>query len=65
MKKKITFVIIIGLILSLVGGTVYYINDYYRAEDMAVSLISTPNTSVEVTEENGITTATLVIRDKN
>lgn len=56
MKKKITFVIIIGLILSLVGGTVYYINDYYRAEDMAVSLISTPNTSVEVTEENGVYT---------
>ena len=56
MKKKIALSIIVVLILSLVGGTVYYINDYYRAEDMAVSLISTPNTSVTVTEENGVFT---------
>ena len=56
MKKKIIFSIIIVLILSLVGGTVYYINDYYRADDVAVSLISTPNTSVTVTEENGVFT---------
>ena len=53
MKKKLILLVIIVLILSLVGGTVYYINDYYRAEDMAVSLISTPNTSVEVTEAKG------------
>ena len=56
MKKKIILLVIIVLILSLVGGTVYYINDYYRAEDVAVSLISTPNTSVTVTEENGVFT---------
>lgn len=56
MKKKIALSIIVVLILSLVGGTVYYINDYYRAEDVAVSLISTPNTSVTVTEENGVFT---------
>lgn len=56
MKKKIIFSIIIVLILSLVGGTVYYINDYYRADDVAVSLISTPNTSVTITEEDGVFT---------
>ena len=56
MKKKITFVIIIGLILSLVGGTVYYINDYYHAEETAVSLITTPKENVVVTEENGVFT---------
>lgn len=53
MKKKIVFAIIIVLILSLVGGTFYYINDYYRAEKVAVSLITTPKENVKVTEENG------------
>lgn len=54
MKKKIVLSIIIVLILSLVGGTVYYINDYYRAEEVAVSLITTPKENVKVTEENGV-----------
>ena len=56
MKKKIIFSIIIVLILSLVGGTVYYINDYYHAEETAVSLIATPKENVAVTEENGVFT---------
>ena len=56
MKKKIVFAIIIVLILSLIGGTFYYINDYYRAEEVAVSLITTPKENVKVTEENGVFT---------
>ncbi|MBR3789268.1 MAG: alpha/beta hydrolase [Clostridia bacterium] len=56
MKKKIVFVIIIVLIVSLVGGTVYYINDYYKADEVAVSLITAPKTNVIVTEENGVFT---------
>ena len=56
MKKKITLSIIIVLILSLIGGAVYYINDYYRAEEVAVSLITTPKENVKVTEENGVFT---------
>lgn len=56
MKKKIVFAIIIVLIVSLVGGTVYYINDYYKADEVAVSLITAPKTSVTVTEENGVFT---------
>lgn len=56
MKKKITLTIIIVLILSLVGGTAYYINDYYHAEETAVSLITTPKENVVVTEENGVFT---------
>lgn len=56
MKKKIVFSIIIVLILSLVAGTVYYINDYYKADEVAVSLITTPKTSITVTEENGVFT---------
>ncbi|MBE6751506.1 MAG: alpha/beta hydrolase [Ruminococcaceae bacterium] len=53
MKKKITLVIIVVLIASLIGSTVYYINDYYHADEMAVSLITAPKTNVIVTEENG------------
>lgn len=56
MKKKIVFAIIIVLIVSLVGGTVYYINDYYKADEMAVSLITAPKTNVTITEENGVFT---------
>ena len=56
MEKKLTFVIIIVLVFSLVGGTVYYINDYYKADEVAVSLITAPKTSVAVTEENGVFT---------
>lgn len=56
MKKKIIFSIIIVLILSLVGGTVYYINDYYKADEVAVSLITAPKTDVAITEENGVFT---------
>ena len=44
------------LIISLVGGTVYYINDYYKADEVAVSLITAPKTNVIVTEENGVFT---------
>ena len=54
MKKKIIFSIIIVLILSLVGGTVYYINDYYRADDLAVVLLASSKT--DITEENGVFT---------
>ncbi len=54
MKKKIIFSIIIVLILSLVGGTVYYINDYYRAEDSAVVLFASSKT--DISEENGVYT---------
>ena len=56
MKKKITFLIIIVLILSIVGGTVYCINDYYKADELAVSLITAPKTDVTVIEENGVFT---------
>lgn len=56
MKKKIVFAIIIVLIVSLVGGTVYYINDYYKADEIAVSLITAPKTNVTITEENGVFT---------
>lgn len=56
MKKKIVFAIIIVLIVSLVGGTVYYINDYYKADEVAVSLITAPKTDVTITEENGVFT---------
>ena len=56
MKKKIIFSIIIVLILSLVGGTVYYINDYYKADEVAVALITAPKTDVTITEENGVFT---------
>jgi hypothetical protein len=56
MKKKIILLVIIVLTLSLVGGTVYYINDYYHAEETAVSLIATPKENVVVTEENGVFT---------
>ncbi len=56
MKKKIILFVIIVLILSLVGCTVYYINDYYHAEETAVSLITTPKENVVVTEENGVFT---------
>ncbi len=54
MKKKITLTIIIILILSLVGGTVYYVNDYYRAEDLAVALFASSKT--DISEENGVYT---------
>ena len=54
MKKKITLTIIIVLILSLIGGTVYYINDYYRAEDSAVVLFASSKT--DISEENGVYT---------
>lgn len=54
MKKKITLSIIIVLILSLIGGTVYYINDYYRAEDSAVVLFASSKT--DISEENGVYT---------
>ena len=53
MKKKIILTIVIILILSLIGGTAYYINDYYKADEVAVSLITAPKTDVIVTEENG------------
>lgn len=56
MKKKIVFAIIIVLIVSLVGGTVYYINDYYKADEVAVSLITAPKTDITITEENGVFT---------
>ena len=56
MKKKIAFIIIILLVVSLVGGTVYYINDYYRAEEVAVSLIATPKENIVVSETNGVFT---------
>lgn len=56
MKKKITLAIIVVLIASLIGGTVYYINDYYHADEVAVSLITAPKTNVIVTEENGVFT---------
>lgn len=56
MKKKIALLIILVLILSLVGGTVYYVNDYYHAEETAVSLITAPKENVTVTEENGVFT---------
>ncbi len=56
MKKKIILTIVIILILSLVCGTVYYINDYYKADEMAVSLITAPKTNVTITEENGVFT---------
>lgn len=56
MKKKIILSIVIILIISLVGGTVYYINDYYKADEVAVSLITAPKTNVTVTEENGVYT---------
>ena len=54
MKKKITLTIIIVLILSIVGGTVYYISDYYRAEDSAVVLFASSKT--DISEENGVYT---------
>ena len=54
MKKKITLTIIIVLILSLIGGTVYYINDYYRAEDSAVVLFASSKT--DISGENGVYT---------
>lgn len=54
--KKIILSIVIVLILSLIGGTVYYINDYYKADEVAVSLITAPKTNVTVTEENGVYT---------
>lgn len=56
MKKKITLAIIIVFIVSLIGGTFYYINDYYHADEMAVSLITAPKTDVTITEENGVYT---------
>lgn len=56
MKKKIILLVIIVLILSFVGCTVYYTNDYYHAEETAVSLITTPKENVVVTEENGVFT---------
>ncbi len=54
MKKKITLSIIIVLILSLVGSIVYYVNDYYRAEDLAVALFASSKT--DISEENGVYT---------
>ncbi len=54
MKKKIILAIVIVLIVSLVGGTVYYINDYYRADDLAVALLASSKT--DITEENGVYT---------
>ncbi len=54
--KKIILSIVMVLILSLIGGTVYYINDYYKADEVAVSLITAPKTNVTVTEENGVYT---------
>ena len=54
MKKKITLTIIIVLILTLIGGTVYYINDYYRAEDSAVVLFASSKT--DISGENGVYT---------
>lgn len=56
MKKKITFVIIILLAVSLVGGTIYYINDYYKADEVAVSLIATPKENIAVAEAEGVFT---------
>lgn len=56
MKKKLTLALIIILIVGLVGGTVYYINDYYRADEVAVSLIVTPRENVTVTEDDGVFT---------
>lgn len=56
MKKKIVFAIVIVLVISLVGGTVYYINDYYKADETAVMTISNPQKSITVTEENGVFT---------
>ena len=56
MKKKIILSIVLVLILSLIGGTFYYINDYYKADEVAVSLITAPKTNVTVTEENGVYT---------
>ena len=54
MKKKITLTIIIVLVLALIGGTVYYINDYYRAEDSAVVLFA--SSKGDISEENGVYT---------
>jgi hypothetical protein len=56
MKKKIIFAIVIVLLITLVGGTVYYINDYYKADETAVMTISNPQKSITVTEENGVFT---------
>lgn len=56
MKKKIIFAIVIVLVISLVGGTVYYVNDYYKADETAVMTISNPQKSITVTEENGVFT---------
>ena len=56
MKKKIIFAIVIVLVITLVGGTVYYINDYYKADETAVMTISNPQKSITVTEENGVFT---------
>ena len=54
MKKKIILLVIIVLILSLVGSIVYYVNDYYRAEDLAVALFASSKT--DISEENGVYT---------
>ncbi len=56
MKKKIIFAIVIVLVITLVGGTVYYINDYYKADETAVMTISNPQKSITLTEENGVFT---------
>ncbi len=56
MKKKIVFAIIIVLIVSLVGGTAYYIGDYYHAEEVAVMAISNPQKNITVTENDGVFT---------
>lgn len=56
MKKKIVFAIIIVLIVSLVGGTAYYIGDYYHAEEVAVMVISNPQKNITVTENDGVFT---------
>ncbi len=53
MKKKILVGILIIALLASAGGVVFYINDYYHAEEVAVSLITEPENGVSVTEKDG------------
>ncbi|MBR2877390.1 MAG: alpha/beta hydrolase, partial [Clostridia bacterium] len=53
MKKKIFIVTALILVVVLTVSVVYYVNDYYRAEEVAVSLVSTPHKEVSVTEKDG------------
>lgn len=52
MKKKIVY-IVLAVVVMIAAGCGFYINDYYRAEEEAISCMAEPDGNVNVVEDEG------------